>query len=127
MDKPFLHVLTKAFDSRGVLTPLNYIPTRDGTQLPVKRVFFITNVPADSARGGHAHRNCHQMIVAVAGSFRVSSGDSTVILSNTEYGMCIPPGNFVDLSGFSAGAICLIIASEPYDPNDFIFASKESA
>lgn len=90
----------------------------------VKRVFYIYDIPAGRDRGAHAHKACHQIIVAVSGSFEIELNDGyakrTVLLNRPFYGVHIPPGIWAAEKGFSAGAICLVLASEGYDESDYI-------
>lgn len=90
----------------------------------VKRVYYLYDVPGGEARGGHAHKNLHQLIVAVSGSFDVMIDDGKnkkiVHLDRSYYGLQIVPGIWRELMNFSSGAICLVLASEKYDENDYI-------
>lgn len=91
---------------------------------PVKRVYFLYDVPADAVRGSHAHKALHQLIIAVAGSFRVELDDGRTrtdfLLSSPDQGLTVPPGYWRTLHDFSAGSAALVIASEEYDPSDYI-------
>jgi hypothetical protein len=98
----------------------------NGVNLPfdVKRVFYIYDIPAGKDRGAHAHRICHQILVAVSGSFEIEMDDGytrrTVILNRPFYGVHIPPGIWAAEKGFSSGSVCLVLASEAYDDDDYI-------
>ncbi len=99
---------------------------QNGVNLPftVQRVFYIYDIPAGKDRGAHAHRRCHQLIISVSGSFEVELDDGntrrTVVLNRPFYGIHIPPGIWAAEKGFSAGSVCLVLASEKYDETDYI-------
>jgi len=90
----------------------------------VKRVFYLYDIPAGEARGAHAHKTCHQLLVAATGSFEVMMDDGInqkiVALNRPFYGLHIPPGIWAHELNFSAGAICLVLTSHPYDENDYV-------
>jgi hypothetical protein len=91
---------------------------------PLKRVYFLYDVPAGAVRGSHAHKDLRQLIVAVAGTFTVELDDGTsklrFELSRPDQGVTVPPGYWRTLSDFSAGSAALVFASEEYDPADYI-------
>lgn len=90
----------------------------------VKRVYYLYDVPGGSERGGHAHKGLYQLIVAASGSFNVILDDSrnkkVVELNRPNYGLLVVPGIWREIVNFSSGAICLVLASEKYDENDYI-------
>lgn len=90
----------------------------------VKRVFYIYDIPGGENRGAHAHKECHQFLVAVSGSFEVEMDDGinkrTVVLNRPYYGLHIPPGIWASEKGFSSGSICLVLTSMDYSENDYI-------
>jgi len=90
----------------------------------VKRVFYIYDIPGGEDRGAHAHKECHQFLVAVSGSFEIEMNDGinkrTVTLNRPYYGLHIPPGIWSSEKGFSSGAICLVLASDKFDEADYI-------
>lgn len=90
----------------------------------VKRVFYIYDIPGGEDRGAHAHKKCHQFIIAVCGSFEIELDDSinkrTVTLNRPYFGLHIPPGIWAAEKGFSSGAVCLVLVSNKYDPADYI-------
>lgn len=98
----------------------------NGIFLPfaVKRVFYIYDIPGGESRGAHAHRSCHQFIVAASGSFEVALDDGvskkTVFLNRPYVGLHIPPGIWAAEQNFSSGSVCLVLASEEYDERDYI-------
>lgn len=89
-----------------------------------KRVFYIYDIPAGEARGAHAHKHCHQFIIAASGSFEVSMDDGvnkkTVTLNRPFYGLHIPPGIWAHELNFSSGAICMVLTSQKFNENDYI-------
>jgi len=90
----------------------------------IERVFWIYDVPDGGARGAHAHRACHQLLIAASGSFSVVLDDGvnrrTVLLDRPNCGLHIPPGIWAEEQGFSSGSICLVLASHPFDEADYI-------
>ena len=90
----------------------------------VKRVFYIYDIPGGEDRGAHAHKICHQFLVAASGSYEIELNDGinkrTVVLSRPYYGLHIPPGVWAAEKSFSSGAICLVLASETYSEKDYI-------
>ncbi|MBP5424156.1 MAG: WxcM-like domain-containing protein [Paludibacteraceae bacterium] len=103
------------------------ITTIEGVEnLPfnVKRVFYTYDIPGGESRGAHAHKECHQFIVAASGAFEVLLDDGinkrTVLLNRPFYGLHVPPGIWASEQGFSSGAICLVLASDLYQKEDYI-------
>lgn len=90
----------------------------------VKRVYYLYDVPGGEARGGHAHKALYQLIVAASGSFNVvlNDGENTksITLNRPYQGVFIVPGIWRELDNFSSGSVCLVLASEKYDENDYI-------
>jgi len=90
----------------------------------IKRVFYIYDIPGGEARGAHAHKQCHQFLIAASGSFEVELDDGinkrTVTLNRPYYGLHIPPGIWAAEKGFSSGAVCLVFASHLYNEYDYI-------
>ena len=90
----------------------------------VKRIYYLYDVPGGEARGGHAHRNLYQLIVGASGSFNVVLNDGkntkTITLNRPYQGLFIVPGIWRELDNFSSGSVCLVLASEKYDENDYI-------
>lgn len=104
----------------------NLSVVENGTTLPfdVKRVYYLYDVPGGENRGSHAHRKLEQLIVAASGSFRVTLDDGNVkrsfVLNRPYQGLYVKPGMWRDLEDFSSGAVCLVLASEIYNPEDYI-------
>jgi uncharacterized RmlC-like cupin family protein len=94
-----------------------------------KRVFYLYDIPAAEARGAHAHKECHQFIIAASGSFDVSLDDGvnkkTESLNRPFYGLHIPPGIWSHELNFSSGAICLVLASQKFNESDYIRTYSE--
>ena len=104
----------------------NITPVHNSSELPfdIKRVFYLFDVPGGESRGAHAHRACHQFLIAGSGSFEVLLDDGKVqrqIQLNRPYiGLHIPPMIWASEINFSSGAICLVLASEKYNEQDYI-------
>lgn len=90
----------------------------------VKRIYYLFDIPGGESRGGHGHVVLEQLIIAVSGSFDVSIDDGkvrrTIQLNRPNIGLHVRPGIWRDLSNFSSGAICLVLASHPYNESDYI-------
>ena len=90
----------------------------------VKRVYYLYDVPGGSERGGHAHKDLYQLIVAASGSFDVILDDGVskkiVELNRPYYGLLVVPGIWREIVNFSSGAICLVLASEKYKESDYL-------
>lgn len=104
----------------------NITPVQGMVNVPfdIKRVFYSYDIPGGEARGAHAHKECHQFLVAASGSFEVVLDDGrnkrTVLLNRPFYGLHVPPGIWAAEQGFSSGSICLVLASHPYEEADYI-------
>ena len=118
--------LPKFTDARGSLSFV-----QKGPHLPfdIQRVYYLYDAPRDAIRGGHAHKELEQIIIAISGSFSLSLNDGraekTVHLTRPDQGLYICPRIWRDLTDFSEGVTCLALASLPYDPDDYIFDIKE--
>ena len=122
-----------------VILPLNKIHNRAGNitivegqknvPFDVKRIYYLYDIPGGEDRGGHAHKELRQLIVAASGSFDVLLDDGInkkiVTLNRPNYGLLVMPGIWRELMEFSSGAICLVLASAAYDENDYIRSSSE--
>lgn len=104
----------------------NITPIHGGINIPfqIKRVFYLYDIPGGADRGAHAHRTCHQFIIAASGSFEIELDDGTtkrtVSLNRPYFGLHIPPGIWAAEKGFSSGAICLVLTSDKYEESDYI-------
>ena len=89
----------------------------------IKRIYYLYDVPGGEARGGHAHKELYQIMIALSGSFTVTIDDGndkqTFHLFQPYQGLLIPPGLWRDLDTFSSGSICMVLASELYDEDDY--------
>lgn len=109
----------------------NLTVVENGKTLPfdVKRVYYLYDIPGGESRGAHAHKELSQLIIAVSGSFRVTLDDGNVkrsfILNRPYQGLYVKPGIWRDLDDFSAGAVCMVLASEIYKKEDYIRSYDE--
>ena len=104
----------------------NITPVHSSHEVPfdIKRVFYLYDVPGGESRGAHAHKECHQFLIAASGSFEVLMDDGThqhIVQLNRPYqGLHIPPMIWASEINFSSGAICLVLASHDYNASDYI-------
>lgn len=124
--------LPKIADPSGNLT---FIEGGRHVPFDIKRVFYLYDVPGGAERGGHALKSCHQFLIAMSGSFDVILDDGVekkrIHLNRSYYGLHLPPMIWREMDNFSSGSVCLVLASETYDPEgyhlmyeDFIAAMK---
>ena len=113
--------LLKIIDPRGNLTvaeQMHDIP------FDVKRVYWVYDVPSGENRGGHAHKDCREFIIAVSGSFTVTLDDGketkTFLLNHPYQGLLVETGIWRTLEDFSSSAVCLVLASDLFDEEDYI-------
>ena len=112
--------LPKISDPRGNLTFVE-----SGNQIPfdIQRVYYLYDVPGGSERGGHAHKGLHQLIIAMSGSFDVVLDDGKekkrVHLSRSYSGLYVCPMIWRELDNFSSGSVCMVLASNKYDEEDY--------
>jgi hypothetical protein len=98
----------------------------DSRHIPcdIKRVYYLYDIPGGAARGGHAHIQLHQVIIAVSGSFNVMLDDGSekkkIFLNRPDYGLYVCPMIWRELDNFSSGSVCLVLASSPYQESDYI-------
>jgi dTDP-4-dehydrorhamnose 3,5-epimerase-like enzyme len=113
--------LNKMHDKEGNLT---FIYENVHLPFPINRVFYSYDIPGGEDRGAHAHKKCHQFLIAASGSFEVALDDGinkrTVLLNRPFWGLHVPPGIWASEQGFSSGSICLVLASHGYDADDYI-------
>jgi len=113
--------LPKILDRRGNLT---FIESFQHIPFDIKRVYYLYDVPGGASRGGHAHKNLQQFIIAASGSFTVVIDDghekTEFYLNRSYYGLYVPTMIWRELEDFSSGSVCLVLASELYDADDYI-------
>lgn len=113
--------LPKIIDPRGNLTV-----TEGGNHIPfaIKRTYWVYDVPAGESRGGHAHKECKEFLVAISGSFSVTLDNGkekkTFLLNHPYQGLFIDVNIWRTLDDFSSGAVCLVLASERFEEEDYI-------
>ena len=114
--------LPKITDPRGNLTVAEQMKN---VPFDIKRVYWTYDVPGGESRGGHAHKHLYQLVVAMGGSFNVTldNGEErkTILLNHPWQGLLIKPNTWRTLEDFSSGAVCLVLASEPFDLDDYIY------
>jgi hypothetical protein len=112
--------LPKVNEPRGNLTFVE-----GGRHIPfeIKRVYYLYDVPGGAARGGHAHKALHQLIVAMSGSFDVILDDGyekkRIHLNRSYMGLYICPMIWRELDNFSSGSVCMVLASNYYEESDY--------
>lgn len=113
--------LPKIHNRAGNITPLSaniHVP------FDIERVYYLYDVPGGSVRGGHAHKQLKEMLIAASGSFDVLLDDGVnrkiVSLNRPYYGLYVTPGVWRELLNFSSGAICIVLASHKYSESDYI-------
>ena len=113
--------LPKIHNDAGNIT---VIENDDYVPFSVKRIFYLYDIPGGESRGAHAHKECHQFLVAASGSFEVELNDGRnkhrVLLNQPYKGLHIPQGVWAAEVNFSSGAICLVLASQNYNESDYI-------
>tara|TARA_E500000178_G_scaffold223047_1_gene220024 strand:+ start:5223 stop:5621 length:399 start_codon:yes stop_codon:yes gene_type:complete len=116
----------KWLDIPSIKDPRGNLAVLENSKLPFKpkRVYYLFDVPSGSVRGGHAHKNLLQLIIPLSGSFDLVLKDGknqkSVTLQNPTKGVLIPTMVWRELRNFSAGSVCLVLASEEYEEEDYI-------
>lgn len=112
--------LPRVDDPRGRLT---FVESGRHVPFDIRRVYYLYDVPGDEVRGGHAHRELEQVLIAVSGSFEVVLNDGererVVTLDRPDQGLYVARLVWRELRAFSPGAVCLVLASLPYDEADY--------
>lgn len=113
--------LPKVTDVRGNLT---FVEENKHIPFQIKRVYYLYDVPAGEARGGHAHKRLQQLIISASGSFDVVLDDGSrrkrFHLNRSYYGLYLPSMIWRELDNFSSGSVCLVLASELFEDDDYI-------
>ena len=113
--------LPKITDKRGNLT---FIEENRHIPFEIKRVYYLYDVPGGESRAGHAHKRLEQFMIAASGSFDVTLDDGFETkrfhLNRSYYGLYVPPMLWREVNNFSSGSVCLVLASELYDEEDYI-------
>ena len=112
--------IPKIKDVRGNLS----VVEKDTIPFDIKRVYYLYDVPSDAYRGGHAHKEQLELLIALSGSFEVTLDDGkskrSIILNKPNKGLLIPKGIWRELQDFSSGSVCLVLASDVFDEEDYI-------
>lgn len=107
-------------DPRGNLT---FVEGGQHVPFDIKRVYYLYDVPGGAHRGGHGHRELHQVVVAMSGSFDVVLDDGNrqrrYHLNRSYYGLYIAPMMWREMDNFSSGSVCMVLASEYFDETDY--------
>jgi oxalate decarboxylase/phosphoglucose isomerase-like protein (cupin superfamily) len=110
----------KIADPRGNLT---FVEGGHHIPFDIKRVYYLYDVPGGAERGGHAHKQLQQVIIAMSGSFDVILDDGTaqkrIHLNRSYYGLYVPTMMWREIDNFSSGSVCMVLASEFYDEGDY--------
>ncbi|MFS2124676.1 sugar 3,4-ketoisomerase [Pseudomonas sp. Pseusp97] len=112
--------LPRILDPRGNLT---FIEGDNHVPFDIKRVYYLYDVPGGAHRGGHAHRELHQLIIAMSGSFDILLDDGKTRfkyhLNRSYYGLYLPPMMWREIDNFSSGSVCMVLASARFDEADY--------
>jgi WxcM-like, C-terminal len=112
--------LPKITDPRGNLT---FIEGARHVPFDIKRVYYLYDVPGGAERGGHAHKNLHEFIIALSGSFDVILNDGIekqrFHLNRSYYGLYVCPMVWRELDNFSSASVCMVLASAPFEESDY--------
>lgn len=120
IDQCYIIELPKISDPRGNLT---FIENNGALPFEVKRIFYLYDIPAQARRADHALKRCIQLLIAISGSFDILLDDGIkqqkYILNQPHYGLYIQPLTWIRLENFANNATCLVLASEPYNEQDY--------
>lgn len=109
-------------DARGNLT---FVENQKHIPFNIKRVYWLYDVPGGATRGGHAYKASDEFIIALSGSFDILLKDSVeeklFHMNRSYFGLYVPNGTWRQIENFSTNAVCMIIASTPYDKSDYIY------
>lgn len=102
---------------------LSFIEANKHIPFGIERVYYLYDVPGGSERGGHAHKALHQLIIAISGSFDIHLDDGvskkTIHMNRSYNGLYVCPMIWREIDNFSSGAVCLVLASDFYDEDDY--------
>lgn len=103
---------------------ITVVEGNENVPFSLRRIYYLYDIPGGESRGGHAHKELYQLIVAASGSFEVMLDDGKnkkiVRLNRPNYGLLVIPGIWRELFEFSSGAICMVLASHKYDESDYL-------
>jgi dTDP-4-dehydrorhamnose 3,5-epimerase-like enzyme len=112
--------IPKIHDTRGNLSVIE----NDTIPFPIQRVYYLYDIPSGAERGGHSHKILKEFLVALSGSFDVILQDGiatkTITLNKPNFGLLIENGIWRELQNFSSGSVCLVIASDVFDEEDYV-------
>jgi dTDP-4-dehydrorhamnose 3,5-epimerase-like enzyme len=112
--------LPRINDPRGNLT---FVESNRHIPFPIRRVYYLYDVPGGAERGAHGHRALQQFIIAMSGSFDIhlddGFGKKTIHMNRSYYGLYVSPMIWRDINNFSSGAVCMVLASEYFDEKDY--------
>ncbi len=118
--------LPRISDPRGNLT---FAEAQSMVPFDIKRAYWVYDVPGGESRGGHAHKQLRQFVIALSGSFNVTLDNGyerkTVLLNHPWQGLLIETNIWRTLEDFSSGGVCLVLASDHYDEGDYIYDYDE--
>lgn len=113
--------LPKINNRAGNITPIN---GNIDVPFDIRRVYYLYDIPGGEGRGGHAHYELQQFIIAASGSFDIQLDDGvqkrSIFLNRPYYALHIVPGIWREITNFSSGSICMVLASHVYDEKDYI-------
>jgi len=117
--------IPKIEDVRGNLSVIE----NDTVPFDIKRVYYLYDVPSSAYRGGHAHKELYQFLVALSGSFDVllkdGKSEKRITLNKPNKGLLLIPGIWRELENFSSGSVCLVVASQVFKEEDYIWEYTE--
>jgi hypothetical protein len=109
---------------RRVEGNITFVEGGSSVTFDIARIYYLYDIPGGESRGGHAHKELEQLIVSVIGSFDVVVDDGcrrkTIVLNRAYYGLYVPKLIWRELTNFSSGGICVVLASQCYDEQDYI-------
>ena len=117
MNSPKRVPLTFILDETGLLHFLEL-------DFSIERIYFLSNIRPGATRGNHAHKELHQIFLAMRGSYHLTLTDGInhfeFLCDSPDFGVYVPPGHWRELSNFSHDALCLVLASKHFDESDYI-------